>query len=194
MIASIEGVLEAMGPDYAIVKVGGVGIHVFVPTHTLASLGGPGRRVRLHTHLHLREEVIALYGFAEPADLRLFRLLMDVSGVGPRTALKMLSVTPADELAAAIIREDMAALTRIPGIGRKTASRLALELKATLQKEWAVAPGAPASPIDDDAVAALATLGYSQSEARGALAAVENAGELALEEKVAQALQRMGRR
>jgi Holliday junction DNA helicase RuvA len=194
VIASLEGVIEAVGPDYAIVRVGGFGLQVFVPAISLAALGGPGARVRLHTHLYFREDVVALYGFSADSDLRLFRLLMDVSGVGPRTALKMLSVLPADELASAIVREDVRALTRIPGVGKKTAARLSLELKGALQKGWSVAPGTPAAAANGDAVDALTALGYTVAEARDALAAVKDAAKLPIEEQVARALQSMGRR
>ena len=193
MISSIQGALEARGPDYAIVNVGGIGLQVFAPSPTLGDLGETGRQVRLHTHLYFKEDTIALYGFGSSEELRLFQMLLAVAGMGPRTALSALSVmTPAD-LVAAIASEDINALVRIPGVGRKTAARISLELKGTLEKEWVAVPGLPASPLDGDAMAALTALGYGQAEARAALAAVEDTDGLPLEEKVRQALQRMGR-
>lgn len=194
LIASIQGALEAQGPDHAIINVGGIGLRVYAPTSTLANLGGLGQQVRLYTHLYFKEENLALYGFGTQDELRLFSLLMNVSGIGPRTALKALSVLSPQELVTAIATEEIDTLTRIPGVGRKTAARLALELKEKLEKEWVVAPGAAASAVDGDALAALTTLGYSPAEARASLASLENARALPLEEKVRQALQRMGRR
>ncbi|MEE9284589.1 MAG: Holliday junction branch migration protein RuvA, partial [Dehalococcoidia bacterium] len=193
VIAFVEGVLESTGPNFMVVNVGGVGLQVSVPTSALASAGGPGQRVKLYTHLYVKEDVLALYGFAAPEELRLFLLLMNVSGVGPRNALRMLSAMSASDLVNAIAAENTDALTRVPGIGRKTAARLSLELKGPLEKEWAVVPGAIAAPVDSDAVAALTALGYSLAEARDALAAVEDGQALPLEEKIARALQHIGR-
>ncbi len=194
MISSLQGVVEATGPDFVIVNVGGVGFHVFAPTSTLAELDGVGKQVRLHTHLHFKEDALALYGFATPDQLRLFLLLMNVSGIGPRNALRMLSVMSPMDLVAAIASDDIETLTRVPGIGRKTAARLSLELKGSLQKEWSVAPSGGVSPIDGDAVAALTALGYSAAEARSALASVDNPDALTIEERIAQALQSIGQR
>ena len=193
MISSIQGALEARGPDYAIVNVGGIGLRVFAPSPTLGDLGETGRQVRLHTHLYFKEDTIALYGFGSPEELRLFQMLLAVAGMGPRTALSALSVMTPPDLVAAIASEDINTLVRIPGVGRKTAARIALELKGTLEKEWVAVPGLPAGPLDGDAMAALTALGYGQAEARAALAAVEDTDGLPLEEKVRQALQRMGR-
>ena len=192
MIASVQGVLEARGPDYAIVNVGGVGLRLFLPSSTLADLGETGRQVRLHTHLYFKEDSIALYGFMTAEELRLFEMLIEVAGMGPRTSLSALSVMGPPELVTAIVSEDMDGLVRIPGVGRKTAARIALELKGTLEKEWAAAPGVPSGPMDGDALGALTALGYGSAEARAALAGVEDAQSLPLEEKVRQALQRMG--
>ena len=194
MIASVQGVVESTGPDYAIVNVGGVGLQVFAPTSTLAEMGGPGKQVRLHTHLYFKEDVLALYGFAAPDELRLFLLLMNVKGIGPRNALRMLSVMSPTDLVAAIANEDIETLIRVPGIGRKTAARLSLELKGSLEKEWAVAPSGGVSAVDSDAVAALTALGYSAAEARSALASVDNPDALAIEDRIARALQHIGQR
>lgn len=192
MIASIHGLVEAVNADSVIINVGGVGFQVFVPTLALSEIS-LGQRVRLQTHLYLKEEVLALYGFPTHDELRLFQMLMNVSGIGPKSALKLLSVLRPQELVTAIANEDADTLVRVPGIGRKTAARLSLELKSLLQKEWALAPGSPAQTVDTDAVTALTALGYSPAEARGALASIPNGKSLPLEEKLALALQRMGR-
>ena len=192
MIASLRGTVQAVGPDYVIVQVGGVGLRVNAPTRTLTGLGGPGEEVYLQTHLYLRPDVVALYGFATPQEHQLFLLLTNVNGVGPRNALRLLSVLSPDELVSAILREDASTLIRVPGIGKKTAARISLELKGTLEQEWTALPGAPEGPLDTDAVAALTVLGYTLSEARGALVKLERLESLTLEEQIAGALQRLG--
>lgn len=194
MISSVQGVVESTGSDHVIVNVGGVGLHVFAPTSTLAEIGGPGKQVHLHTHLYFKEDVIALYGFATPDELRLFLLLMNVKGIGPRNALRMLSSMSPTDLVSAIANEDLDTLTRVPGIGRKTAARLSLELKGSLEKEWAVTPSGGVSAVDNDAVAALTALGYSAAEARSALASIDNPDGLTIEDRIARALQHMGQR
>lgn len=195
MIAFIHGTLEAKASGHVVINVGGIGFHILVPASTLASLGDTGRQVRLHTHLHFKEDVQALYGFATEDELRMFRALMSVGGIGPRIAISALSVMTPAQLVSAIIAEDQTALSRVPGVGKKTAARIILELKATLEKEWIIAPEAGGTvAIGADAVAALVALGYGQAEARTALAAVKDASGLPLEEQIRQALQRIGSR
>ena len=194
MIASLRGIVEALGPDFVVVRVGGVGFRVSAPTRTLTALGGLGEEVKLQTHLVVREDELSLYGFATHDELRLFTLLTNITGVGPRHALRLLSVMAPDELAGAIVNEDVSALTRAPGVGRKTAARISLELKQTLEQGWALAPGASAGPIDGDALAALTALGYTPAEARGALGKVAGLDQLSLEEQIARALGRLGER
>ena len=194
MITFVEGVLDSVGPDHAVINVGGIGLQVFAPSGTLASLEGPGQRVRLYTHMFFKEDSLALYGFGTQEELRLFTLLTDVNGMGPRTSLKALSVLSPQDMVTAIATEEIDTLIRIPGVGRKTAARLTLELKGKLEREWVVAPGAAVSPVDGDALAALTALGYSQAEARAALSGLEGAQALPLEEKLRQALQRIGQR
>lgn len=194
MIAFIQGTLEAKAAGSAIVNVGGIGYQVSVPTSTMAALGDTGQPVRLHTHLQFKEEAIALYGFAAEDELRMFKMLLGVGGIGPRTALNALSVMTPEQLVRAIVAEDLAALSRIPGVGKKTAARMSLELKGSLEKEWAMVPVAAPIPAQADAVAALMALGYAQAEARAALGAVKNAASLPLEEQIRQALQQVGSR
>ena len=193
MIASVDGIIESLSPESVIVNVGGVGLQIFVPTSAIGEMTA-GERVHLQTHLYLKEDLVALYGFFTRDELRLFQLLMNVSGIGPKSALKMLSMFNPSQLVTAIANEDADTLVRVPGIGRKTAARLSLELKAPLQKGWAIVPGSSPSPavIDTDAVAALTTLGYTPSEARAALASILDGASLPLEEKLALALQRIG--
>ncbi|MCH7552406.1 MAG: Holliday junction branch migration protein RuvA [Chloroflexi bacterium] len=192
MIASLRGIVTAIGEDYAIIEVGGVGFHVSMPTRTLADVGAPGEELFVHTHLYVKDDALALYGFASGAELRLFTLLIGVSGVGPRHAMRLLSVLTPEALAAAVVHEDVAAMMRAPGVGRKTAARISLELKGTLEKEWAGIPDAGGGPIDGDALEALVALGYSMAEARKGLSSVQDAERLPLEEKISRALQRMG--
>lgn len=192
MIASILGKLESRGPDHVVVSVGGLGILVFVPTSTQAALGDLGEDVRLHTHLYFKEDTIALYGFAAPEELRLFRLLLNVGGMGPKTSLNALSALTPSQFVTAVVSEDLTMLTRIPGVGKKTAARITLELKGVLEKEWTGMASEPGVTINGDAMAALMSLGYAQSEARSALVAVTGVATLPLDEQVRQALQRLG--
>ena len=196
MISSVHGIVEAADSDSVVITVGGIGLRVFVPASTLADLHATvGERARLHTQLVVREDSLSLYGFATAEALRLFALLQEVSGIGPKLALKMLSALSPQALVNAIVQDDTATLLRVPGIGRKTAARLSLELKGALEKEWLVTPGAhAASPVDTDAVAALTTLGYSPAEARSALAKAGAPAKATLEQKIEHALRQMGRR
>jgi Holliday junction DNA helicase RuvA len=129
MIASLQGIIDAIVTDSMIVNVNGVGFKVSVPTSVLSDLGMIGREVKLYTHLHVREDELSLYGFGSIDELRLFETLISVSGLGPKTALGMLSAMSADQLAMAIASGSVEILTTIPGIGKKTAARLILELK-----------------------------------------------------------------
>jgi Holliday junction DNA helicase RuvA len=171
-----------------VVEVAGVGLQVFVPAP--ASLGAPGDQVRLHTHLVVREEELSLYGFSDEGSLRLFQLLLGVSRVGPRLALAVLTGAPLEVLVQAIATEDGGALSATPGVGRRTADRIILELKGKLE----AAPGLPAAVPGDgrgDVVGALEALGYSPTEARQAAASLPQDSSLSLEEQVRQALQRL---
>ncbi|MBI3287599.1 MAG: Holliday junction branch migration protein RuvA, partial [Chloroflexi bacterium] len=152
---------------------------------------GLGRDVRLHTYLHVRDNELALYGFASEDELDLFELLLGVNGVGPRTALSALSALRPEDLRRAVVQGDGELLRHIPGIGRKTAERIILDLKDKLGMEGGPARGAP-SVLDAEVVAALTTLGYSLAEAREAVGSLP-AGELSLEEKVMLALRYLGK-
>ena len=192
MIASLEGKLESLGGDWAVVSVGGIGIQVFMPTPTLSGLGSIGGNVKLYTHLHLREDNITLYGFASSGELELFKTLINVSGLGPRMALVMLSAMDTEQLVMAIASGNAELLTGIPGIGRKMASRLVLELKDKIGAGLISAPMAELAQETTDVLAALTTLGYSASEATRALASLPRGQELNLEDKVRLALAYFG--
>lgn len=172
-----------------VVVVGGVSLRVYVPSSSLESLGEVGDGVRLFTHLVVREDALSLYGFATEEARRVFELLLSVSGVGPRIALVVLSAMGPQEVALAIASGDADALGRVPGVGKKRAARLVLELRGRLEKErGAVEVGAP-GPGPVDAVTALVALGYTPSEARQAMAGLEPG--LPLEERVRRALQHL---
>jgi Holliday junction DNA helicase RuvA len=189
MIASLKGKLETLGVDSAVVDVGGVGFQVYMPTSTLSRLGETGSEVKLHTHLALREDNAALYGFATAEELGLFQLLLSVSGLGPRLALAMLSAMEVSQLASAIATANTALLTQVPGIGKKVANRLVLELKDKVAAGWLTAPAAELAAESEDVLAALTSLGYSAAEATRAVASLPpTTASEPLEEKVKLAL------
>ncbi len=192
MIASLEGKLESLGGDWAVVNVGGIGIQVFMPTPTLSGLGSIGGNVKLYTHLHLREDNITLYGFASSGELELFKTLINVSGLGPRMALVMLSAMDTEQLVMAIASGNAELLTGIPGIGKKMASRLVLELKDRIGTGLVSTPIAGLAQENADVLAALTVLGYSAGEATRALASLPRGQELNLEDKVRLALAYFG--
>jgi len=188
MIAGLEGVLKALGGDWAVIDVHGVHFRVQAPTSTLAALGTPGDKVQVHTHLQVREDSLALYGFATVEELRMFELMTTVTGVGPRVALALLSTLSPDRLALAVASGDEALLSSVSGVGKKTAARLALELKGKFEEAVT-----PAPYPHDDVKAALMGLGYSASEATAASATVPHTPDLSLEDKVRLALKSFAR-
>jgi len=192
MIASLKGKLESLGSDGAVVDVGGIGFCVYMPTSTLTTLGAVGREVKLYTHLHLREDNATLYGFASAGELELFRALIGITGLGPRLALAILSAMDIESLTAAIATGNADLLTGIPGIGKKMANRLVLELKDKLGAGWAIAPAAQMAQENADVLAALTSLGYSVSEATRAVASLPREQERSLEDKVKLALGYLG--
>jgi Holliday junction DNA helicase RuvA len=187
MIANLKGRIEAIGKDYLVVGVGGIGFKVYVPTSVLETSDGLGRQVELFTHLHVRENDLTLYGCGSEDALALFELLLGVSGVGPRVALAMLSTMSPDSLRLAIAQGNAAALTRVPGIGPKMAKKIVFHLKDRIAVE--VGPEAVPFLTDADAevIAALTSLGYSVVEAQAALQSLP-AEEMEIEERVRLAL------
>jgi holliday junction DNA helicase RuvA len=173
MIAHLRGRLLAKHPNQIVVETGGVGYEVNISVPTFSELPGNGSEVALHIHTHVREEVIALYGFLRPAEKQLFEKLMTVSGIGAKLAITILSGMEADEMAAAIRSNDVARLTRIPGIGKKTAERMVLELRDKLPAAGTSTPTVPAmSATEEDVLSALVNLGYQRAAAEKALASV----------------------
>ncbi len=188
MIASLKGILTAIGKDFVVVDVGGVGFQVFVPRTLLGVLTEPGQEVALFTHLQVRENELTLYGFGSKEELAVFRLLLTVSGIGPKVALSILSSLAADRLQAAIAQEDVGALSRVPGVGPKTARKLVVELKDKVALEAVPGELKPVlTEADADLIAALTTLGYSVVEAQEAVRSLPRES-LSLEERVRLAL------
>jgi len=188
MIASLRGKLESLGSDWAIINVGGIGFQVYMPTSTLSLLSTIGEEVKLYTHLHLREDNATLYGFASADELGLFQTLISVSGLGPKLALAMLSALNVEKLTMAIATGSSDLLTMIPGIGKKVANRLILELKEKIGAGWITTPAAQLAEENTEVVAALISLGYSVAEATRAVASLPSPSDLSLEEKIKQAL------
>jgi Holliday junction DNA helicase RuvA len=192
MIASLKGILDSLGSDGAVIDVNGIGFRVYMPTSTLSSLAGIGKEVHLHTYLHLREDSATLYGFGSSDELRLFQTLIAVSGLGPKLALAMLSAMSLEQLILAIATGNRELLTVVPGVGKKVAERLILELKDKIAAGWVTAPAVEFAEANVDVLAALTALGYSASEASRAVAGLPADTELNLEEKVKLALQYFG--
>ncbi len=191
MIATLEGTLDHRGNDCVIINVGGIGFRAHVSGHTLSQLGTKGK-VLLHTHLHLREDGAALYGFGSIEELALFKNLVSVSGIGPKAALGMLSALSPEQLVMAITSGNTDLICQAPGIGRKIAGRLVVELRGKLEKEWSET-GTPLTPEGVDVISALVGLGYSLNEATKAVSGLSGAEDLSLEEKIRMALQQMAR-
>jgi Holliday junction DNA helicase RuvA len=180
MIASLRGLLLAVGRDHLVVETsGGIGFLVYVPRPLLNKAGSPGSDVTLHTTLVVREDSMTLYGFAHPDDRALFETLRSVGGVGPRVALNLLSFATPDEIRVAVAQKDTARFARVPGIGKKMAERLVLELQSKLDLKG-IAPSAGVAPeataetaaLNTELLELLVSLGYSSAEANAAVAAL----------------------
>lgn len=190
MIAGIEGIVEGFGNDYILIKVGGIYFHVLVASP--ASHGSIGERIHLHTSLKLRENFIAIYGFSSQEELELFETLISVSGVGPKAALAMLAAIPLTKLVLSIMSGDITTLMQIPGVGKKMASRLILELKGKLDRWHIDADVSSIIAPDGEVMAALKSLGYTTAEATAAIAAIPASTDLGLEDKIKISLQHLG--
>src|SRR6266516_3523287 len=179
MIAHLRGKLISRHPSLVIVETAGVGYDVTISVPAFAELPPLGSEVSFHIHTHVREDQIALYGFLRPEEKQVFEKLITVSGIGPKLAITILSGMPADEMVSAIRGNDVARLTRIPGIGKKTAERMVLELRDKLPTEGiAESPVTPAmSAVEEDVLSALMNLGYQRAAAERALASVEKNGK-----------------
>ncbi|MBI2962513.1 MAG: Holliday junction branch migration protein RuvA [Deltaproteobacteria bacterium] len=191
MIARLRGWLRERTPEEVVIDVGGVGYQLFVSAQTLAALPAEGEEVELLTVTHLREDALQLFGFAEAAERMLFQMLQSVSGIGPRLALGILSGMPVEELREAIRRRDLVRLTRIPGVGKKIAERLSLELAdklLALPAERAPRRDAALGDVGTRAVSALINLQFRPAEAERAVEGALAAGFTTLEEVVREAL------
>lgn len=183
MIGSLRGVLMRKSPDGILVEVGGVGYEVSVPVSALSELPGEGSEVSLHVYTHVREDAIQLFGFRSQGEKRVFVSLLGISGVGPKLALSVLSGIDYEELAATIEEEDVARLSKIPGLGKKTANRIVLEMKGKLPKA-----AGPADSVSDDAVSALVNLGYKKAAAQEAVVKARGKGAETVEDVLREAL------
>ena len=191
MIAHLRGEILRKSPQEVVVDVAGVGYRVLIPVSTFYRLGGEGEPVRLLVHTHVREDALSLFGFASRGEQALFERLIEVAGVGPRLAVNILSGIEAGELADALRASDVARLTRIPGVGKKTAERLVLELKDKMPKVAATPEaGEPAAGgVKEDLASTLVNLGYSRAEAeKGAERAVREDGGGPFEDLLRRAL------
>lgn len=189
MIGSLRGPVTHVGPDYVVVDIGGVGYRVVVAPKSMARLR-PEREARFFVHHLVREDQQALFGFESPEELAFFELLMTVTGVGPRLALAIVGAHAVTRLQLAIVTGDLDLLTSVSGVGRKTAQRIALELKEKMHAAGvAVGPG---DTSDSDVVAALESLGYTATEARRAAGSVAGT-DGGLDARIKAALQELAR-
>ncbi len=200
MYAYIKGELAEINTDHIVVEAGGIGYQVFISLQTFDYLPSVGEDLKIYTYLYLREDAMILYGFLTKDDLELFKLLISVSGIGPKGGLAILSTLEADDLRFAIISGDAKAISKAPGVGGKTAQRVILELKDKLsledafeaktehvQKNAAAAGGS----VKNDAVMALTALGYSSTESLKAVSAVEITEDMDVEEVLKAALKHL---
>lgn len=188
MIASVSGKLLRMGDNWVIVDVGGVGLRIHVPSSVFDVAGRIGQPVDLVTHLVVREDSLTLYGFASEEEKSIFELLLGVSGIGPRLALAIVNTLAPHVLANAIQQEDPEMIARVPGVGKKTAQKIVLELKGKLVAEHLPAGLAAVSSQDTDVIEALTAMGFSLVEAQAALQAIPRDAPPDVEERVRLAL------
>ncbi len=192
MIAHLAGIVLRKSPQEVVVDVGGVGYRVVIPVSTFYQVPDDGAAVRLLIHTHVREDALLLFGFATPGEQALFERLIEVAGVGPKLAVNILSGIEATALVAALHGGDIPRLTRIPGVGKKTAERLVLELKdkvAALVTPIEPAAARPAGGARSDVISALANLGYSRPEAERGVEQALRDGDSRFDELLRRALQ-----
>lgn len=184
MFAYIKGNFEEKGNNYVVIDVGGVGYKIFMSNMAISALGETGNVVKVHTYYHVREDNISLYGFVTKEELKLFELLISVSGVGAKSAISMLSAISPSDFAMAIISEDVASIKKVPGVGAKTAQRIILELKDKLKKEELSEGGESetvtfeaSSDEANEAIAALQILGYTKKDIEKVFAKLDLSGK-----------------
>jgi Holliday junction DNA helicase RuvA len=191
MIAHLRGRLLHKQPNQAIVEAGGVGYDLTISIPAFSSLPDVGSEVSLHVHTHVREDALALFGFLTANEKQLFEKLISVSGIGPKLAITVLSGMTVDSIISAIRGNDLASLTKVPGIGKKTAERLVLELRDKLEALSTAPAAKPATAVEDDVLSALLNLGYQRPLAERAIAAARDKGSFdVLFREALQALRR----
>jgi holliday junction DNA helicase RuvA len=192
MIAAVEGIVESKEVDSVIVKTGPLSLIVHVPGSTLNKVGKPGESIYLFTHLHLREDNISLFGFYSRGELQIFEKLISVNGVGPRIGLALLTALDPQELVTGILGNNTNLICSAPGVGKKLAARIILELKGKLEKEG-LYEFAPVMDADENAevLEGLVNLGYSAREATQAVSSLPPGNKLKLEEKITLALRHL---
>ncbi len=196
MIASIHGTLEARRADQAIVRVGGFSLRIFAPSSTLSRVGEPGDEVTLYTHFQVREDGMALFGFSNETERNAFEQLINISGVGPKVALALLSTMDSQSLYQAISDEDLQRISLAPGVGKKLAARLVLELKGKLPALTGIGgagTSAAGNTLQAEVLEALIGLGYSTAAAQAALKKIPQDHPMTLEEQVTFALRSFSR-
>ena len=198
MFAYIQGNLDTKTNTFVIIDVQGIGYRIFMSSRAIESLGEIGDTVKVYTHYYVREDNISLYGFNSQEELRMFELLISVSGIGAKSAIAMLSQISSYDFALAVISNDVSKLVKVPGIGKKTAARIILELKDKLKTEETIEKDEQLNVVIEDdnknseAVAALQVLGYSKKEIEKVFEKIDKK-DLAIEEIIKQALKYLGR-
>jgi holliday junction DNA helicase RuvA len=192
MISAVRGILRDKGRDYVTLNIGSIDLHILVPASLAAGDLSIGDRLELHTYLHVRETDLSLFGFESPEQRELFNLLNRVNGIGPRTAMALLSIFSTEVLMMAIAEGKAEVLARAPGVGLKTAQRIVLQLQDKLEAMRPAGP-APLTDADEDVIAALTSLGYSVVEAQRAVQLLPR-DVTGVEERLRLALERFGGR
>lgn len=200
MYSYIRGTLEEILPDGIVVENGGIGYHIDVPGRVSGCLPDPGEEVKIYTYLYVKEDCFLLFGFLDRRELDLFRMMLNVSGIGPKGALGILTALTPDELILAVSKDDAKAIAKAPGIGSKTAQKLIIELKDKVHPEDILPQGGSEEEPDcggeqeavfTEAAEALVSLGYTAKEARGVLKDIPARGGMSVEEVLKEALKAM---
>lgn len=199
MIAYLEGIIKSRAADHVVVLVSGVGYQIFVTPSSIAQLPAAlDAKIQFHVHTHVREDQLTLYGFLTANELHIFQRLLNVQGIGPKLALTVLAGLAPQDFVSAVVNDDLVRLNAIPGIGKKTAERIVLDLKDRLIKDGmvslpAIAGGMAPSGIKGDVISALLNLGYNRPEAERAVSRLKAADDTSISQLVKDALKEMSR-
>jgi Holliday junction DNA helicase RuvA len=191
MIARIRGILLQKSPTSVLIETGGIGFQLHIPVSSMNDIGEPGQEVQLFTVLHVREDALQLFGFATRQEKDLFLQLISVSGIGPRLAQSVLSGISVDDFGAAIHQQNFSALSSIPGIGRKTAERLVVELKDKIGITAQPGKTEGRTPVSEEAVMALLSLGYKRNQAESVIRKLTQESSMPIEELIRRALREL---